>query len=672
MPAPSARIPAIIALFAAVSLFGEAVRRDYPIRPVPFTRVQVTDAFWAPRIEINRTVTIPAIFRQCESTGRLDNFAIAAGLMKGKYRGERYNDTDVYKNLEGAAYSLAVHPDPELGRYLDSVIAKIAAAQEPDGYLFTPRTADPAHPQPGIGSERWVEENVSHELYNAGHLYEAAVAHYQATGKRTLLDVAVKNADLVASVFGPDKRHGFPGHQVIEMGLVKLYRVTGNSKYLALAKYFLDQRGHDVKLTIYPPGNRFAIYNDPVQIQAHKPIFEQDEAVGHAVRAVYMFAGMADVAALTGDDVYLRAIDRLWENVVGKKMAVTGGLGARHERESFGENFEIPNLAAYNETCASIGSAFWNLRMFLLHGDAKYLDVMERTIYNGLISGVSLDGDKFFYANPLAADGKFPFNQGLKTRAPWFETACCPGNIARFLPSFPGYIYASKSDEIFVNLFVGSSAQIDLDRGPVIIRQETGYPWDGRVKITVEPGTEAGFAVSVRIPGWAVGRPVPGWLYREAEFGKIIRIQGQAAPGNGKSYDLKVNGVSVVAELVNGFARIRRPWKKGDTIEIDVPMNVRTITADPELKEDTGRVAIERGPLVYCAEGIDNAGHALDAILPAIPAFEAAFKPDLLKGVVALTGKSAEGRPLTLIPYYAWSNRGIGEMAVWLKRGPAR
>ncbi len=643
--------------------------KDYPIRPVPFTQVRVTDAFWAPRIETNRTVTIPAIFELCESTGRLDNFAIAGGLMKGKYKGERYNDTDVYKNLEGASYSLAVDPDPGLDRYLDSVIRTIAAAQEPDGYLFTPRTTDPAHPRPGIGAERWVEENVSHELYNAGHLYEAAAAHFQATGKRTLLDVALKNADLVASVFGPDKRHGFPGHQVIEMGLVKLFRVTGNDKYLALAKYFLDQRGHDVKLTIYPPGNRFAIYNDPVQIQAHKPIFEQAEAVGHAVRAVYMFAGMADVAALTGDDAYLRAIDRLWDNVVRKKMAITGGLGARHERESFGADFEIPNLAAYNETCASIGSAFWNQRMFLLHGDAKYIDVMERTIYNGLISGVSLEGDKFFYANPLASDGKFPFNQGLNTRAPWFETACCPGNIARFLPSFPGYIYASKGDEIFVNLFVGSSARIDCAKGPVDVRQETRYPWDGRVKIIVEPGTEGEYTFSVRVPGWAAGRPVPGWLYREAEFGKIVRIQGREAPDKERPYVLKVNGVPIAAAVENGFARIRRTWKKGDVIDVDFPMGVRALTADPRLEENAGRIAIERGPLVYCAEGVDNGGRALDIVLPGVPAFEAEFRPDMLKGIVALKGKAADGRPVTLIPYYAWSNRGIGEMAVWIKRG---
>jgi len=641
----------------------DAGAKDYPLKPVSFTQVKVTDDFWAPRIETNRAVTIPFIFKLCEETGRIDNFAIAGGLMKGEYKGERYNDTDVYKTIEGASYSLAVHPDAVLDAYLDSLIVKIAAAQEPDGYLFTARTADPAHSQPGIGAERWVEENVSHELYNAGHLYEAAVAHFQATEKRTLFDVALKNADLVASVFGPDKRHGFPGHQVIEMGLVKLFRVTGNRKYLDLAKYFLDQRGHDVKLTIYPPGSRFAIYNDAEQIQAHKPIFEQAEAVGHAVRAVYMYSGMADIAALTGSEEYIRAADRFWDNVVGKKMSITGGIGARHERESFGVDYELPNLTAYNETCASIGGAFWNLRMFLLHGDGKYLDVMERTIYNGLISGVSLDGKAFFYANPLQADAKFEFNQGLKTRAPWFETACCPGNIARFIPSFPGYIYATKGDTIYVNLFVGSTAKADLGTCPVTLRQETRYPWEGKVRIIVEPEKESKFAVSVRIPGWALGRPIDGTLYQyEPEAGKA-GARGTANPGP----TLKVNGTSVPLAVDKGFVSLERVWKKADVIEVDCPMPVRCVVADAAIKGNRGRVAFERGPLVYCAEGVDNGGRVLDLEVAGDSSFAAEFQPGFLNGVVVLKGKAADGRTITLVPYYAWSNRGIGEMIVWIK-----
>jgi len=662
---------AMLALFVAGVAWlaaADSPKKDYPIRPVPFTSVTVSDAFWLPRIETNRTVTIPFIMKKNEETGRVDNFAIAGGLIKGAYKGERYNDTDVYKVIEGAAYSLQARFDPDLDKYLDGLIAKIAAAQEPDGYLFTARTVDPAHPQPGIGAERWVEENVSHELYNAGHLYEAAAAHFQATGKKTLLNVALKNADLVASVYGPDKRRGFPGHQEIELALVKLYRVTGNEKYLDLAKYFLDQRGHDVKLTQYPPGNRFAIYNDAEQIQAHKPIFEQTEAVGHAVRAAYMFTGMADVAALTGDAKYLQTIERLWENVVGRKMYLTGGIGARHDRERFGDDYELPNLTAYAETCASIGMALWNHRMFLLTGDAKYLDVMERVIYNGVISGVSLGGDAFFYANPLESDGTFKFNEGQLGRAPYFGTACCPGNISRFLPSFPGYIYAVKDDAIYVNLFVGSSAKVDLAGNPVEIEQDTRYPWDGAVKITLAPEREGAFAVFIRLPGWARNRPVPTDLYRQAEVGdqKIeVRVNGQAAAIDGDK----------------GFARLRRTWTKGDVIDIVFPMDPRRIAANDMIKDAAGKAAVERGPLVYCAEGIDNGGRVLNLALPDGTALSPEWRPDLLKGVMVIKGKariatksaessaaSSKDQDFLAIPYYAWAHRGNGEMAVWIPR----
>lgn len=658
----------IIVIISAFSALAAQTKKDYPLQPVPFTRVAVADAFWLPRIEMNRTVTIPFILKKNEETGRIDNFAIAGGLMQGKYRGERYNDTDVYKWIEGASYSLQVHPDPELDKYLDGVIAKIAAAQEPDGYLFTARTTDPAHPQPGIGRERWVEENVSHELYNAGHLYEAAVAHFQATGKRALLDVAIKNADLVASVFGPDKRHGFPGHQEIELALVKLCRVTGNEKYLNLAKYFLDQRGHDVKLTQYPPGNRFAIYNDAEQIQAHKPIFEQDEAVGHAVRAAYMFTGMADVAALTGDLKYFDAVQRFWENVVNKKMYLTGGIGARHDRERFGANYELPNLTAYAETCASIGNAFWNHRMFLLTGEAKYLDVMERVIYNGVISGVSIEGQAFFYANPLESDGKFKFNEGQLGRAPYFGTACCPGNISRFIPSLPGYVYAVKDDALYVNLFVGNTARIALKSQAVNIKQETRYPWDGAVKITVEPEKAGEFSVNVRIPGWAQNRPVPGDLYKYVDR-------------NDEKAVLKVNESPAGLNMDKGFARIRRNWKKGDTIDLVLPMPVRRVVAQAMVKDDTGKVALERGPLVYCAEWPDNGGKVLNLALADNAQLKPEFRADMLKGIVVLKGKAsavtknADGSAASIkdqdflaIPYYAWAHRGPGEMAVWLSR----
>jgi uncharacterized protein len=697
---------AVAALAAALALAGLAcsggrpAAGDYPITPVPFTAVKVADEFWAPRIETNRDVTIPAIFQKCEETGRIDNFAIAGGLMEGEYKGERYNDTDVYKTIEGASYSLMVHPDPELEAYLDAVIAKIAAAQEPDGYLYTPRTASPGKVQPGTGEERWSELLVSHELYNAGHLSEAAVAHHMATGKRTLLDVAVRNADLIARTFGPEpgKRKGFPGHQEIELALVKLGRLTGRTEYVELAKYFLDQRGRDVELRQYPPANRCAIYNDPTQIQAHKPVLEQDEAVGHAVRLTYMAAGMADVAALTGEAAYFGAVRRLWENVAGRKMYLTGGVGSRHDRERFGDDYELPNLTGYLETCASIGMVFWNHRMFLSTGDAAYVDVMERAMYNGVLSGVSLDGTLFFYPNPLESDGKYRFNKGRAGRALWFGVACCPGNISRFLPSVPGYVYATRDDALFVNLFVAGTAAVEVGKRTVKITQETRYPWSGSVRIAIDPDRKRTFDVHIRIPGWARGRPVPTDLYGY--------VDSEAdAPG----VVLRVNGRPVEANLDKGFARIRRAWKKGDVIEIDLPMAPRRVEAHPSVKDDEGMVAVERGPLVYCAEWPDNGGRALGIVLPGEAELRPEERPDLLGGVVVLSGQALaadasdistdrgsaakdaaaddedevppvsrrrlapEARlaphPLMLIPYYAWAHRGDGEMAVWLIRG---
>ena len=673
-------------------------KRDYPITPVAFTAVKVTDGFWAPRIETNRTVTIPAIFKKCEETGRIDNFAIAGGLMKGEYKGERYNDTDVYKTIEGASYSLMVHPDPALDRYLDGVIAKIAAAQEPDGYLYTPRTASPGKLQPGIGETRWAELAISHELYNAGHLYEAAAAHFQATGKRTLLEVALKNADLVARTFGPGpgKRQGFPGHQEIELALVKLYRLTGKPEYLDLAKYFLDQRGRGLTLKQYPPGNRFAIYNDATQIQAHKPVLEQDEAVGHAVRLTYMASGMADVAALTGDQAYFEAVRRLWQNVVGRKMYLTGGVGSRHDRERFGDDYELPNLTGYLETCASIGMAFWNQRMFLLTGDAAYVDVMERVMYNGVLSGVSLDGTLFFYPNPLESDGIYKFNKGRAERAPWFGVACCPGNVSRFLPSVPGYVYATRgADAIYVNLFIAGEAKLDLAGNAVALKQTTHYPWEGAVELSVDPEKKTEFTLHMRIPGWARNEPVPTDLY------------GYTGRG-GAQISLRVNGEAVALDMDKGFARIRRAWKKGDRVEVVLPMDERRVAAHPAVKDDAGFVAVERGPLVYCAEAPDNGGRALSLVLPESVALRPETRSGLLGGIVVLKGEAlvadpsavtrvreAAGKdaaaddeeeappasrrrlapgaalnphPLVLIPYYAWAHRGPGEMTVWILR----
>ncbi|MGC4033061.1 MAG: glycoside hydrolase family 127 protein [Tepidisphaeraceae bacterium] len=548
---------------------------------------------------------------------------------------------------------MAVKPDPKLDAYVDKLIAEIAAAQEPDGYLYTARTIDPAHPHKWAGPERWVlERELSHELYNFGHLYEAAVAHYQATGKRNLLDVAIKTADLLDRTFGPGKQAIWPGHQIVEMGLVKLYRATGEEKYLKLAKFMLDVRG--------PDGHKGSgqEYN-----QSHKPVVEQTEAVGHAVRATYMYSGMADVAAMTGDASYIKAIDAIWDNVATKKLYITGGIGATGHGEAFGKNYELPNMTAYNETCAAIGNVYWNQRLFLLHGDAKYIDVLERTLYNGLISGVSLDGKGFFYPNPLESKGQH-------ARSPWFGCACCPSNICRFMASVPGYVYAQRNDEIFVNLFASGKATLQLaDNRSVELIQETRYPWNGAVKVTVNPqGDVQPFAVNVRIPGWARNEPVPSDLYA---------YQG----GANDAVTLKVNGEAVKYDLSAGYATLRRPWKAGDTIELNLPMPVRRVVANTKVAADVGRVAFQRGPVVYCFEWPDNPDGAVRNLQIKDDAPLAIDeRTDLLGGIVTLKTKgesftedrtgtrSAKPVDLVAIPYYAWAHRGRGEMAVWVAR----
>jgi len=640
---------------------GNKKAADYPVKPVPFTDVHVDDVFWLPRMETNRSVTIPFALKKNEDTGRVNNFKKAAGLMEGKYEGRRFNDTDVYKVMEGAAYSLSLDPDPELEKYLDSLIEIIAAAQEEDGYLYAARTVDPENPAPGAGPGRWTRLRGSHELYNAGHMYEAAVAHYLATGKRTFLDVAVKNADLLVKEFGPNKRRDFPGHQEIEIGLAKLFRVTGNKEYLKLAKFFLDERGYAHDGGLYPESSPFAIYNQKKYMQDHKPVLEQNEAVGHAVRASYMYAGMADVAALTGNVEYVRAIDRIWKNVVSKKMYLTGGIGARHTSEAFGDNYELPNFTAYTETCAAVGNVMWNHRLFLLHGDARYIDVMERVLYNGLISGVSLSGDRFFYQNPLESKGKYE-------RSPWFEVACCPGNITRFIPSFPGYVYAQRNGILYVNLFVGDTAKIIVENNSVEIKQETRYPWEGVVKITIDPERSAEFTLNIRIPGWAQNLPVPSDLYR------YMRKRNE-------DVKLTVNGNPFTMDIERGYARIRRRWRRGDVVELDFPMPVRRVICNENVKDNRGKVALERGPLVYCAEWVDNGGGVLDLLLPDSIELESKYQEDMLGGMVIIKGKVFElkksddgkftgriDRELIAIPYYAWAHRGEGEMAVWLLR----
>jgi DUF1680 family protein len=664
-----------VSLAALIGAAVAAEQRDYPFQPVPFTAVHLEDQFWAPRIETNRTVTIPFAFQQCERTGRVDLFERAAKVLRGEQLDDRkppgypFDDTDVYKVIEGASYTLSVHPDPKLDAYVDSLIAKIAAAQEPDGYIYTTRTIDPQNPHKWAGSERWeLERDDSHELYNLGHLYEAAVAHYLATGKRTLLDVAIKSANLLVSTFGPGKKSIWPGHQITEMALARLYRVTGDERYLTLAKFLLDERGPNPGEKVNPRG---LVYN-----QAHQRVVEQTEPVGHAVRATYMYSGMADVAALTGDEVYIKAIDTIWENTVGRKLYITGGIGASGAGEAFGRHYELPNMTAYNETCASVGLDYWNHRLFLLHGDAKYIDVMERTLYNGLISGVSLDGKTFFYPNPLESNGQHE-------RSPWFGVACCPSNITRFLASVPGYMYAVRDNEIYVNLFAESRAEIDVRRRPVKITQATRYPWDGTVRFTIDPGALRQLTLKIRIPGWAQSQPVPSDLYRSltsyrtfGSHGGIIRV--------GDRPSLKVAGSRVSLILDKGYATVTRDWRAGDTIELFLPMPVERIVAHDSVEADRGRVALQRGPIVFAAEWPDNPdGRVRNLVLDDRTVLTSHFQPNLLSGVQVVTGRATalaydekgnvtkKEQVFTAIPYYAWANRGRGQMIVWIPRTEA-
>jgi len=622
---------AIIGLFVFAA--GCQIQESGQLRAVAFTDVVIADGFWAPRMETNRKVTVPYDFQKCEETGRIDNFAKAGGLMEGKFKGIYFNDSDLYKVIEGAAYSLKSHPDPELEKYVDGVIEKIAAAQWEDGYLYTFYSLPERQPE-----KRWTDVRNKHELYCAGHFFEAAVAYYQATGKRKILDVAIRLADYIDLVFGPDKKRDVPGHEEIEIGLVKLYGVTGDEKYLKLAKFFLDERGHAEGHKLYGEYS-----------QDHKPVVEQGAAVGHAVRAGYLYSGMADVAALTGDTGYVEALERIWWDIVSKKLYITGGVGARRGGESFGKDYELPNKTAYCESCAAIANAMWNHRMFLLSGDAKYIDVLERVIYNGFLSGISLSGDKFFYPNPLASDGDYQ-------RSPWFGCACCPTNIVRFMPSLPGYAYAQQGNVLYVNLFIGGSATIKMADNTVRLVQETRYPWDGDVKITVEPKRSGKFTICVRIPGWARNEPVPSDLYRFLDE-------------NPKKAKLKVNGEFVELNIDKGFASISRRWEKGDTIELSLPMPIRRVVSHPNVKDNAGRTAVQRGPVVYCFEGVDNPQGVARLVLPADTKLYTEYRGDLLSGIVAIKSQGEipqESIEVVAIPYYAWAHRGKSEMAVWL------
>jgi hypothetical protein len=611
--------------------------------------IKVHDKFWTPRLQTNRNVTIPHCFKKCNETGRIDNFTKAAHLIEGDHRGNRYDDSDVYKIMEGAFYSIDQHYDRKMDIFLDSLIILIAEAQENDGYLFTARTINPGENKNSIGPTRWSLNSKSHELYNAGHLYEAAVASYRSTGKDVLLDVAKKNADLICNTFGPGKREDAPGHQEIEIGLVKLYCITGDEKYMNLAQFFLNMRGR----------NSHRITNDSLYIyqynQNHKPVVKQEKAVGHAVRGLYMYSAMADLAVFPGHQEYLQTLDKIWNDVVSTKMYITGGVGSSQKGESFGDEYELPNLGAYNETCSAIGHVMFNHRLFLLQGKSKYIDVLERTLYNGLLSGVSLRGDSFFYVNPLKSNGIYLFNKGSATRKEWFDCACCPSNIARFIPSIPQYIYAKRNDELYINLFMGSSGNVTLKHTELNIHQQTNYPWDGHVKIRVTPQKETKFVVNVRIPGWARNKTVPGDLYEYID--------------KTKRYTIKLNKRLITPEIKNGYALIKRKWEKNDLIELDFPMPVRRVKSHEKIDENLNKIALERGPILYCIEEIDN-GPVDNIYITDHSRLISHFREKFLGGVVVITANSKQGngktKEITAVPYYAWSNRGVGEMAVWI------
>jgi DUF1680 family protein len=639
----------IFFVLCIVSLFSckqvPVQQADYPIRQVNLNRVELTDGFWLPKIRTIQEKTIRYAFDKCTEEGRLENFVTAGKVIRGgegKTRGVMpFDDTDIYTTIEGAAYSLINAPNPALDNYLDSVIAIVALGQEADGYLTTWRTINPGNPPASwvkSGGGRWFDLGSSHELYNSGHLFEAAAAHYWATGKRNFLDIALKNADLLVSVFSDSTNYEVPGHQIVETGLIKLYQITGKADYLHLSKKFLDLRGDTQHRHIH------GVYS-----QDHLPVVQQDEVVGHAVRAVYMYAGMTDIAAIYSDSAYRKAVNNLWENMVGKKMYITGGLGARHEGEAFGDNYELPNLTAYSETCATIGGVYWNERLFRLTGESKYYDVLERMLYNGVIAGISLTGTEFFYPNPLESDGKYAFNMGACTRQSWFDCSCCPTNLIRFIPFIPNLIYATQDDSIYINLFIANNATIPVGKKEVEIVQETVYPWNGNVNISINPKNPLSFTLKIRIPGWVQNELVPSILYTYTN-----------PPG--EPYSVLLNDNPIEGSLHNGYLEITRKWTAGDKIELQFPMTVRQVAASLAVDQNAGKQAIEYGPLVYCMEEADNP--TFDVLPEGASQFSVEWQSDLLGGVNLIREKQNQ-QEFVLIPYYAWSNRGAGKMKVW-------
>ncbi len=635
----------LITLFLIVNGCKQnTIRHDYPFRGVSIRNVKITDNFWKPRIIANRDITIPYAFGMCQKTGRIKNFIIAASRKKGQFCSQYpFDDSDVYKIIEGASYTLETYYDKSLDIYLDSLIQKIASAQEKDGYLETWRIINPDKPlAPWWGSApRWSNLQSGHELYNLGHLYEAAVAYYQATGKKTLLNVAIKSADLICQVFGPGKMIGVPGHEEVEIGLMKLYRVTHDPKYLNLAKFFIDMRGDSTKRKTWGEYQ-----------QDQMPVREQREAVGHAVRAGYLYSAMTDLTALTGDTTMLPALNSIWNDIADHKLYITGGVGSRSEGEAFGNSYELPNSTAYAETCAAISMVLWNHRMFMLTGNSKYYDFLERTLYNGLISGVSLNGNSFFYENPLESSGDSTFNEGGTTRQPWFACACCPSNLTRIIPQIPGLIYAIRDKDIYVNLYISNNANISIGNDTVHLSMKSGMPYSGNTQITVNIPDQTELTLALRIPSWAQGRIINDRLYHmEGENLKNIKIQ--------------VNGKNVNYVMDEGYAMIARKWNKGDIVQINFDIEPEVIRADSQVASDRDKVALGFGPIIYCAEGIDN-DHLGQLSLDNKTRLTAALYKGFGIPVVRIIATNPDHSHATFIPYSFWSNRGPSAMKVWI------
>lgn len=633
------------------------------IQPVPFNQVSLQDAFWQPRLRTQRQTLVPFALEKTQPA--VDNLRKAAQFLKGDSSEmpfpHRYISSDLYKVMEGAAYLLQHERDPALEKQMDEIIDIIAGAQQEDGYLYvahiTGVSKDHDHwGGAGMGDKPYSWVLHSHELYNMGHMYEAAIAYYRATGKDQWLKVAEKNAQHLNRVFfegDPNYNDGkpvmqAPGHQELELALTKLYRVTDNPLYLDMAQKFLDIRGK----TFVPEGEGVMA---PTYAQQHQPVTEQREAVGHAVRAAYQYSAMAEVEAIKGGTDYREALDSIWHNIVDTKMHITGGLGAVKGIEGFGPEYVLPNKEAYNETCAAVGNVFFNYRMFLLSGDARYLDVAEVALFNNALAGTNLEGNRFFYVNPLEADGVTEFNHGQAGRSPWFNTACCPSNLARLMPQVSGMMYAIEDQDIYLTLYAGSSTRLTLPDGEVDIQQETAYPFDGKIKIRLNLEKPQDLRLRLRIPGWAQGEQfVPGELYHFADE-------------SDESWQVEVNGKKVEAEVESGFAVIDRTWQSGDEVSLELPMPVRYNRAVEQVENNRGQLAVTRGPLVYCAEGVDNELPLQEYQLA--PAYEAAeeelISEGILKNVLKVEIPTAEGQKLKLIPYYAWNNRGETAMRVW-------